>query len=348
MLGVAATHRLERGLVGLVLQDEVTGELAGLDAAEDAAHPLLGVGVDDDRAGDVVAVLGGLGDGVAHAGQATLVHEVDDELQLVEALEVGDLGLVAGLDEHLEPGLDKRGGATAEDGLLTEQVGLGLLLESGLDHAGAGAADALGVGQRQVLGLAGGVLVHREDAGHAGTLGVDAADHVARALGGDHADVDVGRGLDLGEVDVEAVREEQRVAGLEARGDLLGVELGLGLVRHEDHDDVGLLGGVGHARDLQARLAGGLTAGGSLVEADDDLHTAVGEVAGVGVALGAVADDGHGLALEQAEVGGVVVVHRCGHCVVPSGRAGVVRTGSEWSGRCGLAGVARPEPVRLG
>src|SRR5918997_1243655 len=39
------------------------------------------------------------------------------------------------------------GHAAAQDGLLAEQVGLGLVLEGGLDHAGPGAADALGVAE---------------------------------------------------------------------------------------------------------------------------------------------------------------------------------------------------------
>ena len=40
--------------------------------------------------------------GVAHPGEAALPDQVDDQLQLVQALVVGDLGLVAGLDERLE------------------------------------------------------------------------------------------------------------------------------------------------------------------------------------------------------------------------------------------------------
>ena len=92
-----------------------------------------------------VAVLGGVGDRVAHAGDALLVHEVDDQLHLVEALEVGHLRLVAGLDQRLEAGLHERGEAAAQHDLLAEQVGLGLLGERRLDHAGAGAADGVGV-----------------------------------------------------------------------------------------------------------------------------------------------------------------------------------------------------------
>ena len=41
---------------------------------------LLDVGGDDARAGDVVAVLGGVGAGPALLGDAALVDEVNDEL----------------------------------------------------------------------------------------------------------------------------------------------------------------------------------------------------------------------------------------------------------------------------
>ena len=58
-------------------------------------------------AGGVVAVLGGVADRVAHVVQAAAIHQVDDQLQLVQALEVGDLRLVAGLDQRLEAGLDQ-------------------------------------------------------------------------------------------------------------------------------------------------------------------------------------------------------------------------------------------------
>ena len=64
---------------------------------------------------------------MVHLGEAALVDQVDDQLQLVQAFEIGDLGLVAGLDQRLEPGVDQLGRAAAEHGLLAEQIGLGLL-----------------------------------------------------------------------------------------------------------------------------------------------------------------------------------------------------------------------------
>ena len=58
-------------------------------------------------------------------------------------------------------------------------------------------------------------------------------------------------------------------------------------------------------RQVVVRAAGAL--------ADDDVEAAVAEVLGLGVALRAVADDGDRLALEEREVGVVVVVDRGGH-----------------------------------
>ena len=95
---------------------------------------------------------------------------------------------------------------------------------------------------------------------------------------------------------------------LEVRADLVGVELGRGLIGDENHDDVGPLGGFGDGGDFKAgllRLGDGLGVGG---EADFDLDAGVLEVESVGVALGAVADDGYFLRLDEGEVGIVIVI----------------------------------------
>src|SRR5215207_3701791 len=162
-------ERGELRRAGVLVGDEAGREGAVGDVAEDLLHPRLHRRVDDPRAGHVVAVLGGVGDRPALLGDTAFVDQVDDQLELVQALEVRDLGLVAGLGQHLETGLDQRGDATAEDGLLAEQVGLGLLGEGRLDAAGAEAADALGVGQRELPCLAGRVLLDRDEHRHAAT-----------------------------------------------------------------------------------------------------------------------------------------------------------------------------------
>ena len=163
---------------------------------------------------DVVAVLGGVADRVAHVVEAAAVHEVDDELQLVQALEVGDLGLVAGLDQRLEARLDERAHAAAEHRLLAEEIGLGLLGERRLEHARARRADARGVRRaRSACALPRRVLVHGEERGHA----VARLD-TSRARGGrgpwarSCSTSTSARRRDGAEADVEAVREHQRLA----------------------------------------------------------------------------------------------------------------------------------------
>jgi len=104
-------------------------------------------------------VLGGVADGVAHVVEAALVHEVDDELELVQALEVGDLGLVAGVDERLESGFHEFAGAAAKDGLLAEEIGFRLLGERGFEHARAGDAQGFRVGKGERASGASRVLI---------------------------------------------------------------------------------------------------------------------------------------------------------------------------------------------
>src|SRR3954470_22986844 len=170
--GLLGPHALEVLLPRAVLRDPLAGEVAGLDLAEDLAHLLARLVGDDALAARVVAVLGRVGDREAHALKALLVHEVDDELQLVEALEVRHLGRVARLDERLEAGLDELRRPAAQDGLLAEEVGFGLVLERRLDHAAAGAADPLRVRERDVLRPPARVLRHRDEARHAAALEV--------------------------------------------------------------------------------------------------------------------------------------------------------------------------------
>ena len=103
------------GAVGLVLEHPLARELAASGSRARiffiSASRLV---VDDPRPARVVAVLRGVGDRVAHVGEPALVEQVDDQLHLVHALEVGDLGLVAGLDQRLEGGLDQVRDAAAE------------------------------------------------------------------------------------------------------------------------------------------------------------------------------------------------------------------------------------------
>ena len=90
---------------------------------------------------------------------------------------------------------------------------------------------------------------------------------------------------------------------------------------------------------LEAVLDGQLVVLRARPLADDDRAAAVAQVLGVGVPLAAVADDGDRLALEQSEVGVLVVIHRRRHGRRPS----FVLVGGcgTWSGRMRFGGTVR-------
>src|SRR6266540_1708402 len=186
----------------LGLGDPLLGEFPALDLVQDPLHLRAHLVVDHSRAPRVVAVLGRVGDRVPHPAHAALVHQVHDQLQLVEALEVRDLGLVPRAHQRLEPRPDQLGDPAAKHDLLAEQVGLGLLLEARLDHTCPGHTYPRRVRQRALEGLSGGVLVHGNQRGRPDALLIRPPEKMAGTLGRDHRDVHPVRRSDPSEVDV--------------------------------------------------------------------------------------------------------------------------------------------------
>ena len=312
MVPVGLAHPVEVGPAGPVLRQPFPGERPVLDLVEDPLHLRAGLVGDDPGPPGVVAVLGGVADRVAHELHPAPVHQVDDQLELVQALEVRHLRAVAGGGQGLEARLHQRRDAAAEHRLLAEQVGLGLLAEGRLDDARAGTADARGVGQGVGQGLAARVLVHRHEPRHAPAALELAPDQVSGRLGRHHRDVHARGRRDLAVVDVEPVGEHQRLARLEPLGHAALVDGPAVLVGGEHHDDIGRGRGLGDRPDVEAGGLGLVPRAAALPEADDDLGAAVAEVEGVGVPLAAVADDGEGAAGKAAAVGVGVVVHAHG------------------------------------
>jgi hypothetical protein len=227
----------------------------------------------------------------------------------MQAFEIGHFRRVAGFHQGLKTGADQLHQAAAEHGLFAEQVGLALLAEVGLDDARATAADRAGVSQAEVQGVAGGVLVHRDQAWHAAALLVFAAHGVAGALGRDHQHVDSVLGLDQVEVDIQAMGEHQRRAVLDVRSDLALVDVALQFVGREDHQGVGPRGRFRNAHDGQAVGLDLLGGGGVRAKGDGDvLDAAVAKIQRMCAALRAIAYDGDLLVQDASEVGVAVVV----------------------------------------
>ena len=136
---------------------------------------------------------------------------------------------------------------------------------------------------------------------------------MAGALGSDHDHVNVlGRGDGL-EVDVEAVCKGQSLALGHVRCDLRVVDIGAQLIGHQHHHNIASLGSLFDLHDLEVVVSGGelgglCPVGRALAQTDNNVHAALGQVLGMGVALAAEADDSNGLAVQHAEVAiGIVV-----------------------------------------
>ena len=135
---------------------------------------------------------------------------------------------------------------------------------------------------------------------------------MAGSLGGDHGDIDAARGGYEAEANVEAVGEEHRVPVGEMGGDLGLVNPRLLGVRQQDHHEVGLGGGFGHAHDTQPRRLR-LGAGGGLgPQAHPHVDARVVQVQSVRVTLRAVTDDRYPPRADQGGIG-VFFVIELGH-----------------------------------
>src|SRR5215217_2882893 len=321
-----AAKSLELREAGVGLGDPFLGELSALDLVQDPAHLLARRVVHHARPARVVTVFGGVADRVPHPAHAALVHEVDDQLELVEALEVRDLGLVARGHERVEPALDERRRPAAENDLLAEQVGLGLLLEGRPDHAGARHADAGRVREGALARLARRILVHGDECRRTDALLVRSAHEVARALRRDHRDVDVGRWRDRPEVDVEPVGEHQHVAGPQVRRDVLDVDPRLRGVGEQDHDDVGLGRRLGRRQGAKTHGLGLGPALRPFAQADAHVEAGVLQVLRVRVTLTAEPEDRDPLPLERRTIRVLLVVD-VGHPRRPFGRLSTVHRG---------------------
>ena len=228
----------------------------------------------------------------------------------MQALEIGHFRGVAGFNQGLETSLDEFHHAAAQHGLLAEQIGLAFFLEGGLDDAGAAAAIGGSVGERDVQRVAGGILRHGDQARHAAAALIFATHGMAWAFRRDHEHVDVGARLDQVEMDVQAMRERQRGAGAHVGSQMLAVQVALAFIGGQHHHHIGPFGGGGRVHDFNASALGLGNGGRARAQRHGQLfHAAVLQVQRMGVALAAIADNGDFFALDEVNVGILVIVN---------------------------------------
>src|SRR3569833_680478 len=235
--------------------DPLLGELARLHFLQNLAHDVLDAVVDDSLTTSEVAVLGGVADELVHLGEASFMEKVDDELQLMEALVVRDLRLIAGLDQRLKALHHELGGAAAQHCLLSEEIRLCLFSERSLQNAAARAADTMRVGEGLSMRLAARILRDRDQTRYATAFLVLPAYQAAGALRCNEDDIQILAGFDLFVVDVEAMREQQGGPFLQALLDFL-VERLLGEIGHEHRNEVSSSGSIRGLCDFETIFLG--------------------------------------------------------------------------------------------
>src|SRR5260370_26313993 len=99
---LAMARAEEIGAALFVFFNPFFGEAAVANLRENFAHFLARFLGDDSRSGGIVALLGGVAHGIAHIAEAAAINQIDDVFQFVEALEISDFALIAGLDQCLE------------------------------------------------------------------------------------------------------------------------------------------------------------------------------------------------------------------------------------------------------
>ena len=140
---------------------------------------------------------------------------------------------------------------------------------------------------------------------------------MAGALGSDHDNVNIFRGNNGLEMDVEAVCKSQCLALGHVGGNLAVVDVSAQFIGNQHHNNIAGLGSLFNFHHLKvfmgcSKLGCLFPVGRALAQADNNVHAAFSQVFGMGMALGAKADNSNGLAVEHAEVAvGIIILFDC-------------------------------------
>ena len=138
---------------------------------------------------------------------------------------------------------------------------------------------------------------------------------MAGSLRRDHSYIHAFRNGDVPEVDVEAMCEEQSIAGLQVRFNALFVDLSLYLVRGQNHDEVRFSCSFSNGSYTQT-FCFSLSAGfGALSQTNNNLDSRITQVQSVCMSLRTITDNRNGTSLDWGEVCIVVVENGCCHFV---------------------------------
>jgi hypothetical protein len=107
VVGSSFAQFVELHAAAFAFRNPFFGELAALNFLQNFLHLLFGAWCNNAWSACDVAVLGSVADAVTHSSNAFFVHEVNNELHFVQALEVRHLWLVASFNESFETSLNQ-------------------------------------------------------------------------------------------------------------------------------------------------------------------------------------------------------------------------------------------------
>jgi len=132
---------------------------------------------------------------------------------------------------------------------------------------------------------------------------------VTRCFWRDHDHVKVGARYNLVVVDSEAVGESQCGSLLDVRLDFVLVQRRLEFVRGQNHDQICSGNSAGNVSHFQAVSLSLGDSGRTFAQTNSNVNAGVFQVAGLGVTLGAVTDNGYFFALDDRKVAVFVVIN---------------------------------------
>src|SRR5882724_9844324 len=159
MFGIAFGQGVEDWPVGLVFHDPFTGKFSRLDLGQEFLHGITRLLRDHTPPPRDITILRRVADRVTHHANATLIDEVDDQLELVKALKVCDLWLIARLHQGVESRPDQLSDPTTQHRLFTEQISFRLFTEGGLDDTCLRTSNSLGICEGDALRVASRILM---------------------------------------------------------------------------------------------------------------------------------------------------------------------------------------------
>ena len=289
-------------LAGGAFLHQLAREFSALDILKDELHFLPCRFADCARTAGARTEFGRVGNRAIHAGNAARMDEIDDQFQLVQAFEIGELRRITRLDQRIETGLDQFHRTPTQHRLLAKQIGFGFRAKIGFDHANA-AADRGAIGEAELFRRAADVTMHGDQADKTVAFKKPAAQRGARAGRRHHQHVEIVTRLDETEMDREAVDEKQRRAFFHDRREFFCINIGQDLIGRGHDDDIRIARSFGVSRYRKTFGLGLGSAGAAGIETDNDAgDVAVAHVECMRTALAAIADQGNFFAANKLKI----------------------------------------------